>query len=310
MVDRFQKKVVTNQLTLTAGILISILLWAAGYIIQPIATLWETIGAYALYAFIGYLLIVLNKSFSIIRLRASFQTVIFMLFVGVSPKIHTIYAGNITTLCFLAALYLCFRSFQLKRTSGFLFHAFMFLGFGCILIPVIVWLIPFIWFACIKFRSLNIKSFIASVFGWSIPIGGYAIYLYLNNRWSEFLDKAMIPVTLRDTILDNYQFPAVVTLSCLFIVFFVSATHAILNSLDEKVQARVYLNHIIITTSALFALMFFFPADIRHLIPITLLGVSFLFGHFATLTHSKWSNIFFILVLLCTIPIFIINLLY
>ena len=86
MVRRFQKQIVTHQLSLTASILISVLLWSVGYIIRPVAGLLETIGAYAMYALIGYLLVVLNKSFAIIRLRATFQTVIFMILIGVSPK--------------------------------------------------------------------------------------------------------------------------------------------------------------------------------------------------------------------------------
>lgn len=308
MVKRFQKKVVTNQLTLTIGILLSVLLWAAGYTLHPAATLRETIGAYALYGIIGYLLIVLNKTFAIIRLRASFQTVIFLILVGVSPKIHSIYAGNLMALCFLASVFLYFSSFQLERTSGLLFHAFMFWSIGCLLVPIIVWLIPFIWYACFKFRSLNIKSFIASILGWSIPVGAYATYMYLTNQWSEFLDKVNEPITLGDNILNLDQLPAIITLGCLFVVFMISAIHTVANSLEEKAQARIYLLHLITISFAFFVLMFLFPTNINRLLPLALIGVSVLFGHYATLTESKWSNIVFIVVLLCSIPIFIINL--
>ncbi|MBR4380475.1 MAG: hypothetical protein IKP48_04385 [Bacteroidaceae bacterium] len=310
MVRRFQKQIVTHQLSLTASILISVLLWSVGYIIRPVAGLLETIGAYAMYALIGYLLVVLNKSFAIIRLRATFQTVIFMILIGVSPKIHAIYEGNIVALCFLASLFLYFSSFQLERTSGLLFHAFMIWGVACLLVPILVWLIPLIWYACFKFRGLNIKSFIASIFGWSIPIGAYATYMFLTNQWDSFLVLAAKPITLGNTILESIQPSSIVTLGCLFVVFLISATHTLSNALDEKVQARYYLFHIINITLATFVLMFLFPFEVRQLLPIVLVCLCILYGHYATLTDSKWSNIIFILVLLCSIPVFLIHLLY
>ena len=310
MAKRIQKEIVTNQLTLTIGIVASIVMWAVCYLVHPIATLGETIGAYALYALIGYLLIILNKSFSIIRLRASFQTVIFLVLVSIFPQIHALYEGNIMAVCYLIGTFFLFNSFQKEWSAGLLFHAFIFLGIGCLFVPKIVWLIPYMWFSCYVFRSLNLRSFVASIFGCSIPITGYTIYDFINNQGIGFAAKLAEVTRLEGIYIDNLQLPIVVMLLFSFIIFVVSATHSILYSMDEKVQTRSYLQHLIVVVSLLFVLSFSCLSITLQLMPLILIGIGLLYGHFSTLTKSKWSNIFFISMLVITIPIFIINLLY
>ncbi len=310
MAKKFQKEIVTNQLTLTTAIISSVVIWVVCYLVRPVANLEETIGAYVLYALIGYLLIVLNKSFSIIRLRASFQTVIFLILTSIYSAIHTLYVGNIMATCCLISIFFLFSSFQKDWSAGILFHAFIFWGLGCVLVPKIVWLVPFMWYSCYVFRSLNFRSFVASIFGWSIPIGGFAVYDYLNNQGIGFIDKIVEVTKIEGISLENLQLPIVVMLLFLFIIFVVSATHSILYSMDEKVQTRSYLQHLIVAVSILFLVAFSCLSITLHLMPLILIGIGLLYGHFSTLTNSKWSNIFFISILLFTIPIFIINLLF
>ena len=305
---RFQKQIVTHQLTLPIAIGLSVALWAIAYSIRSIADLRETLGALVLYGIIGYLLIILNQTFAIIRLRASIQTVVFWMLVAVITDIHQLYAGNIMALCFISSMFLVFNTYQLEKSAGLLFHAFIALGIASLLVPKVVWLFPFIWYACFTFRSLNVKSFIASLFGWSIPIGTYATYLFWQGNIEEMLMKANQMVECKDLTLWWVNLPLTVTFVYLFILYIASAVHSLKQSLDEKVQARNFLQFIILLTLALFLLMASMPSDVEQILPLTIILISILQGHFLAIADSKWSNAFFIFSLVCLIPVFILNL--
>ena len=203
-----------------------------------------------------------------------------------------------------------YSSFQKDWSAGILFHAFIFWGIGCLFVPKIVWLVPFMWYSCYVFRSLNFRSFVASILGCLIPIGGFAIYDYLNNQGIAFAEKVAEVTRFEGISLDNLQPSIVVMLLFLFTIFVVSTTHSVLYSMDEKVQTRSYLQHLVVSITLLFLLAFICLSITLQLMPLILIGIGLLFGHFSTLTNSKWSNIFFISILLLTIPVFIINLLF
>lgn len=310
MANIIQKKIVTSQLTLTTAVIVSVALWVVCFLIRPVTNLIETIGAYALYALIGYLLIVINKSFAIIRLRASFQTVIYLTLVSICPVIHTIYEGNIMALCCLVSIFFLFNSFQKEWSAGLLFHAFIFWGIGCILVPKIVWIVPYLLYSCYIFKSLNIRSFVASIFGLSIPIGGYVAYDFWDNQGVEIATKIAEITRIEGIAFDDIQLPICVMSLFMFVIFVVSATHSILYSMDEKMQTRCYLQHFIVTTTFLFVLAFSCISASLQLLPFIQIGIGLLYGHFSTLTHNKWSNLFFICILAFLIPVFIINLLF
>ena len=310
MAKSIQKEIVTNQLTLTTAIIVSVAIWVVCFLVRPLASLGETIGAYALYTLIGYLLIVINKSFAIIRLRASFQTIIFLILTSIYPEIHTIFGGNLMAICCLASIFILYNTFQVSWSAGLLFHAFILWGIGCLFVPKMVWLIPYLWYSCYVFRSLNIRSFVASVFGWSIPIGIFTIYDLVTNHGADIIAK-IAEVTRFESISSvNLELSTVVMLFYTLMLFLVSATHYFLYSMEEKMQTRSYLQHLIVTGSLLFVLAFTSISIALQLMPMILIVISLLYGHFSMLTNSKWSNIFFIGSLLCFVLVFVVNLLY
>lgn len=310
MANRFQKEIVTNQLTLTTAIILSVAFWIAGYMIRPVADLPETIGAYAIYAIIGYMLIVINRTFAIIRIRASFQTVIFLLLTSILPNIHLVNKGCIVAFLCLVSMFLIFQSYQMERSSGLLFHAFLLWSVGCLLIPKIVWIIPYLWFICNVFKTLDLKSLLASIFGFSIPLALYAVYDYFFYQNANLIAKATEVISLEDLSVATSQLALVTTLIFLLVIQLVSSFHSIMFSMEEKVQTRCYLQFLMVFVPILLVIAICNLSDAWQIIPIMLPGISLLFGHFATLSNSKLSNRVFIAVFICIIPVFLINLLF
>ncbi len=233
-----------------------------------------------------------------------------MILTAICPQIHLIYNGNLMTLCFLGCTFLIFHSYQMERSAGILFHAFILLGISYLLVPKIIWLIPYFWYCCYALKSLNLKSFIASIFGWSIPVGSYAVYDYMNNEGVGFIAKQAEVVDFGQLQYYDIELPIVVTLLLAFIIHMISTCHTIKNNMDDKVQTRSYLQQLIISILLLFILAFIDLSITWQLMPLMLMEISLLYGHFVTLSNNKWSNIIFISIIIAMVPVFIINLRY
>lgn len=309
---RLQNRITTGRFTLPAAILISAICWILAIALLPEAKmhpneypLWkmfcdscipawaDRLSSFVLYALIGYLLIQLNNTFAIIRIRASVQTSVYLLLVSVCPYFHTLYAGDLASAAFLAALFFLFRSYQQVQSTGNLFHAFVFIGLGSLLLPQLMLFIPFLWAGAYSFRSLHVKSFFASLVGWSVPywfLLGYAFYYgQMELFYLPFKElTSFVPVQF---YFEPWEQAILVYL---FILFIVSSAHCFTASYEDKIRTRNYLHYLILLSLCLFVYIGLQPASAHHLLPSLLICVSMLAGHLFMLTDSLGSNLFFI----------------
>lgn len=309
---RFQKQVATGRFTLPSAILLAVLMWLAGILLLPAlpevpqgSHLWnllmpETMPvwlsrllSFLLYSTIGYFLIGLNNRFAFIRMRASVQTSLYFLLAAACPCTHQFHAGEVAAIAFLITLYFLFSSYQQQRPEADLFNAFFFLGVGSLVFTQLTLLVPVCWIGAYKFRSLQLRSFCASVLGWALPyllLLGYAFYVqemelfYLPFR--ELADFQPLSFSLRPW--------EVVTAAYLLLLFVVSAVHSQVMSFDDKIRTRSYLNFLSLVTLLLFLLLFLQPGLYPHVFSLLLAGISILVGHLFMLGNSRSSNLFFI----------------
>jgi hypothetical protein len=322
-----QKKVTAGRMTLPVAIIISITCWVLASFLLPSLpekkttySLFQVLDlsaipywankavSFILYAIIGYSLIELNSTFAIIRMRASVQTSLFLLFTAACPVLHQLHAGNITAIAILLSIYFLFKSYQVHQSSGDLFHSFLFIGIGSLAFPQFVILIPIWLIGAYNLQSLNIRSFFAAIIGWSIPywfLFGHAYYHGdMALLYKPFIDLASFqPINFRNVSLSD-----TVTIAYLFILFAVSSIHCLVTSYQDKIRTRSYLRFLIFLNFCLFILLALQPMHIACLLSSLLVGVSILVGHLFVLTRNKISNLFFIFSLIGLISLYIFNL--
>lgn len=93
----------------------------------------------------------------------------------------------------------------------------------------------------------------------------------------------------------------------LFLLFIVSSVHCLVAGYEDKIRTRSYLHFLIFLTFCIFVYILLQPAQTFHLLPLLLIGVSILTGHFVVLTNSRASNVFFICALAGLILLFGFN---
>ncbi len=264
--------------------------------------------SFLLYAIIGYSLIELNSTFAIIRMRASVQTSLFLLFTAACPVLHQLHAGNIAAIAILLSIYFLFKSYQSHQSSGDLFHSFVFIGIGSLAFPQFMILMPIWLIGAYNFQSLNIRSFFAAIIGWSIPywfLFGHAYYHGdMALLYKPFIDLTSFqPVDFRAISLSD-----IATITYLFILFAVSSIHCFATSYQDKIRTRSYLRFLVFVDFCLFILLVLQPIHIACLLSSLFVGVSILVGHLFVLTRNKISNLFFIFSLIGLISLYIFNL--
>lgn len=322
---RFQNQITAGRLTLPIAILISVACWVLTAILLPESAaqqdhypLWETFSnfcipfwanrtiSFVLYSIIGYFLIELNNTFSIIRMRASIQTAVYFLLISVCPSIHTLYAGDLAAVAFLIALFFLFKSYQQIRPAADIFHAFVFIGIGSLLFPQLMLFVPVFWIGAYNFQSLHPKSFFASLVGWSVPywfLLGHAFY----HGQIELFFQPFQELANFTPIQFNFQPWEMATIGYLFILFAVSSGHCLVAGYEDKIRTRSYLHFLIFLNICIFIYILLQPALSVHLLSMLLIGVSILAGHLFALTGSRTSNIFFICALILLFLLFGFN---
>ncbi len=324
--QRFQNRITTGRFTLPVAILISVTCWILIAILLPEIEvqkdnypLWNLfcdsciprwgnhIFSFIVYAFIGYFLIGLNNAFAIIRMRASVQTAIYFLLISICPSIQMLYAGDLAAVTFLIALYFLFKSYQQSKSSGNLFHTFAFIGIGSLLFPQLTLFVPIFWIGSYGFQSLHLKSFFASLVGWSMPYCFLMGYSYLSGQ-TELFYQPFLELINFQPVEFNFQSWELATIGYLFLLYIVSSAHCLIAGYEDKIRTRSYLHFLIFLNFCIFVYIGLQPGLFLHLLPLLLIGTSILIGHLFVLTNSRTSNIFFFIMLIGLFLLFGFNL--
>lgn len=314
---RFQSVVTAGHFTLPIAILVSAICWILAAILLPenvgksagnypfwnilnninLPTWGNQLISFLLYGIIGFLLIGLNNTFAIIRMRASVQTALYFLLITACPGMHhQLNAGDLAAITFLAALYFLFHSYQRKRPESDLLHSFALIGLGSLVFPQLTWLVPIFWIGASSFQSLHVRSFFASLIGWSIPYWFLFGHAFFYGEMELFYAPFRELVTFHP-ILFRFRPEEIATLGYMFVLFAGSAGHCLVLGYEDKIRTRSYLQFIIFLTFCLFVYIVLQPMMGIHLLPILLIGVSILAGHLFVLTDTRSSNVFFICML-------------
>ena len=309
---RFQNRITGGRSTLPAVILLSALCWAAAAVLAPERpeaqpagyALWQPAllqglprwaslpAGYLLYGLAGYLLVVLNNTYAIIRMRASAQTSVFLMLVAACPRLHPLHAGNVAVLALLPALFFLFNGYRHPRPSASLFHAFAFLGLGFLAFPPLAFLIPVFWIGAYNFHALNLKSFFASLLGWGLPCWFLLGHAWFHGEMELFLHPFRELGSL-GAPFRGWTVELVPTLAYVALLLAVSGAHCLVAGHEDKIRTRSYLHFLLLLSFVLLAGIVLQPRLAQDLLPPLLAGVSILSGHLFVLTSGRGSNLFF-----------------
>jgi len=111
-----------------------------------------------------------NNRASLLRIRSRFTSSAWILLLGIFPALHAFTPEMLAVPALLVSYLLLFLSHQNDKAEGFVFHAFLTLSLGSLVVPPLLYLAVAFWLYMIFFlRNFTLRTLCASIFGILLP---------------------------------------------------------------------------------------------------------------------------------------------
>lgn len=285
--NKFQYTVATGRMTLPVAVLISIILLTISL------KEWEERLYIIPCALITYLLIELNTTFAIIRTRTDFAPAMFLLFAAACPFLAPYTADAWIAVLYPAALFSLFRSYESKYASVPIFHAFLCIGIGSLILPHLLWFSLLFYIQMITLRSFHARTFFAGLTGLFIP---YWISLCYHLYTSQNLEAVYTPLTeaFRFAPINYSELSTAQLLSwgVVLLISGISTIQSLIYAFQDKVQTRILLRILAGTEAGVVLFTCLQPQHANAFFLLLLPIGSIMSSHLFALTFNRFTRIF------------------
>lgn len=123
--------------------------------------------------------------------------VLYMGAMAAFPTLHTQWKGQLVVCLMVGLFSLLYKGFRQKDSTRDSFTSTLLILLSSLLIPDIVWLVPFIWIAYMFLSSFSFRTLLASI----LAIAVFAIYVSLAV-WQGWMDNPYAMVLERNWIFE------------------------------------------------------------------------------------------------------------
>ena len=188
--------------------------------------------------------------------------------------------GAVIQLGSVLILLLLFSCYQDHQTRGRAFYIFLIASLISLLEPRYLLFVPILWLLmATTVYSLCFRTFLASLIGLITPYWLYAGWLL-----------------------------QIIYLALLVVVFLVGTIHFWITSYMDKIRVRQIYTSLIMLTLYTLVLLAVQPQIYNVLIYMLTIAVSPIIAHFVSLTHTRMSNLFFLLLMIVILTLTGMNL--
>lgn len=305
---RLQNKIAGSVLTLPICVVVAIALWWLPGRAFSVRCSWGLI----LCLLTTYVVMETNAQQRIIRIRTRMMSCVWIILTACLAFMHPLDKPIIAASCLCVSYILLFRLYQLHRPQATAFHVFLMLGIGSFFAPVMLPMaVPFFLYIAIFLRSLTRKGFMAGILGLIVPYWCYAVWCFVTGDIGSFVTRLTEMAQFELPSLESLtELPFVwqVSASFIFLLGIVSIIHYLRTNYDDKIRVRMILYIYTTQTLLLMAYLVLQPAHYPTTMALLVASASPLIAHYFALTRSILSNLFFILSLLLTAGMAMLNL--
>lgn len=321
MTLRFQKSIAKSQAVLPVAGVLALVLWyvlpvehASSSFCHADDGLWQYVPSFlqegywslSLSAFCVmvavYLMAELNNANVLLRVNSRMLSSLLALLLALVVDCHHFQPGSVLMLFSLLSFFPLFATYQLPSPL-FSFLTYLMVSVASLVFPKLLWMVPLYWLVQGHLRAFSLRCFIASLLGLVLPYwlyGGIAIMtdslegfvshvsLMADFQWSDYTQLA-----LRDVLVFAY----IILLFVSGVVDFWS------NRFRDKTRTRIIYNVVILHGFGAIALMVLQPQYFYTLLPLLLIDTSIVFGHFFTLTFSKFTHVYCLILMMLAIAV-------
>ncbi len=242
------------------------------------------------------LIVMLNNQYQIIRERTKL-TFFFPIFFSTCTLIGLLpYTYSLAGLCIVAAIFPLFFSYQKENATVDTFNSAILFSIASLLNIHLLLCIPLFYWGFYQFRSLNWKTFFASLLGFMAPywvIIGYYLVIGKSELVSFPADSFITDFHHSTDFTWHVAILLIITLTSSIIAFIQILT----NSYHCKIQARIFLQFTVWLQIICLLLTYLYPKESLLYIYLFFLSATPLLAHLFTLVHNWFVSLLFYLLL-------------
>lgn len=261
-------------------------------------------GQFACFALSAYLMVIMNNYHALIRIYSRMVSCSFLMLSCMACHLFPDLKGSVVQLCIIASYMLLFSCYQDKQSSGRMYYAFLFIGLASSVFIQLLFFVPLLWLLItVHLNAMSWRTFLASIMGLMTPywIALPIMYYQLGN--------ADVLITHFSEIAHFQEFgnysmsiPTLLTLGIIIVLAVIGISHYWRTSHNDKIRIRQLYSFFISMTIVTTVLLLLQPQYSNVLIRLLTVSMTPLIGHFFALTHTKWTNMAFLaIVIVCLI---------
>lgn len=230
-----------------------------------------------------------NYALNLIRGRSFLPFFMNMFLISTNPNFFPINSASFGVFFLIVAICLLMASYHDQDARSAAYNTSLAISIGSLLWVHILWFIPLFWHGMYRFRTLTIRTFVASVLGiatvywfmlgWSVWTKNFSVFEVFPSLFKVQLFSFGHADWINQVGTIWY-----VALIILAIVNIIS------HDTDDNQRTRQYLYHLILFTVWAFVLAFLFSQSIDEFLQVACIPASILIAHFFTLSPYRFAR--------------------
>ncbi len=317
----FQKSIANSQATLPIMGGVTFVLW---FFLPPLRSsvsfsspdygLWSHVPSFlqegywtltisaVLAAWAVYLMAELNNANVLLRVNSRMLSSMLALLLCLTVLCHGFQPGVVVMLLSLMSFFPLFSSYQSPMPMP-PFTACLLVSVASLVFPKWLWMVPVYWLILGIFRALSLRCFISTLLAVMLPYWLYGGIAFLTSTFSEFMVHWQMVVDFQGFDYGKLELCEVITLLFLILLFVIGTIDFALHQFMDKTRTRIIYNVLIIYGVFIIIWIGVQPQYLRMLLPQLILITSIVFGHFFTLTHTRFSHICCIVLIVMAVAV-------
>ena len=285
----FRHKVVTGALTLPVCSLLTCVLWYFSR--EDSVAHWLGLVVVGLSA---YVIAEWNNRNALLRIRSRLMSAVYLVLMAAFSFLHQWNLETLSTLSLLGAYFMLFGAYQKPRAEVDVFHAFVLLGIGGLVFPLLLFLVPFFFSSMlIQLRVLNWRTFCAGVIGLLLPYWFCGIWAFWTDTFEQDLQwwTGYFSLPAWETL--SFDWEQIVSFGFLAVLVLISVIHFVRTSFNDKIRTRMLLYIIMLQEVVLASLLVVWPNYFETWMFLLVANSCPFIAHYFALARGRGMNVFF-----------------
>lgn len=240
----------------------------------------------------------LNNINALIRIYSRMVTCSFLVLSCCSCFLFPSLQANLLQLFLAGTFLLLFTCYQDKEGAAWVYYAFACTGLGSLVFPQLIYYVPLLLLlTATHLQALSWRTLTAAILGLATPYWFVFCWLVWQNDFSLLVTHftQLADINFSTDIL-TIGTPRLLAFAFLCIMTITGTIHFLRKQSGDKIRIRQLYGFFIWTSLFTILCIFLQPRYFDQLLPILIITVSPLTGHFIALTRTRITNIAFLVI--------------